>query len=161
MQWRQTCPPHGDVPPPKNHRLHYGTMYWFHSHVISRANHICLYKLCWIDIENNKWGFQFIPHSNPTISIILASHRNEILCFINDGRTIVWSIEETTNQIDSIISKNSLRISGWVDDGLRWSFMSNVTSDINTNAMDIFMLQQLIITCSCANTIVVILSSMT
>ena len=86
--------------------------------MISIPNHIFLYKLCWIDIQNNKWGFQFIPHSNSTISISLASIRSELICFINDGITIVWSVEEKTIQVDSRISTNSSRISGWVEDGL-------------------------------------------
>ena len=100
--------------------------------MIYRANHICLYNLCWIDLENNKWGFQFIAHSNSTISISLTSHCNELICFINDGTTIVWPIEETTNQIDSILPTNSSRNNGWVEDGLRWIYMSNLTLDINT-----------------------------
>ena len=57
MQWRQTRPLDGDVLQPKNAILHDQTMFWVHSHMISRANNICIYKLCWIDLQNNKWGF--------------------------------------------------------------------------------------------------------
>ena len=96
--------------------------------MISRANHTYIYKLCWIDLENNKWGFQFIPHSNSILSISLACYRNELLCFINDGRNIVWSIEKTKNQNDST---NSSISNGCLESGLRWSFMSNLTSRIN------------------------------
>ena len=61
--------------------------------------------------------------------------RNELLCFINNGRTIAWFIEETTNQIDST---NSSRSNGLVEYGLRWSFMSNLTSNINTKCNGYF-----------------------
>ena len=101
MGWRQTCPIDGDVLWPKNPILYNQTMLWVDSHVVSRDNHICIYKLCWIDLHDNKWGFQFIPHSNSTLSISLACYRNEILCFINDGRNTMWSIEPTKNQYDS------------------------------------------------------------
>ena len=94
MQWRQTCPLDGDVLWSKNPILYNQSMFWVPSHMIFIYNHICIYKLCWIDIDNNKWGFQFIPHSNSTILISLACYRNELICFINDGRTIVWSIEK-------------------------------------------------------------------
>ena len=103
--------------------------------MISRDNHICLYKLCWIDLDNYKLGIQFILHSNSTISISLESHRSELHCFINDGRNIVLFIEETTNQIDST---NSSISNEWFGGGLRWSFMSNFTSDINTKCNGYF-----------------------
>ena len=106
MQWRQTCPKDGDVLGLKKPILYNQTMLWVDSNVVSRDNHKCIYKLCWIDLENKKWGFQFIPRSNSTISISLASHRSELICFINDGITIVWSAEEKTIQVDSRISTN-------------------------------------------------------
>ena len=52
------------------------------------------------------------------IYISLENHCNELICFINDGRTILLSIQEITIQVDSRIPKKSYRISGWVEDGL-------------------------------------------
>ena len=58
----------------------------------------------------------------------LACYCNELLCFINDGRNIVWSMEQTKNKSDST---NSLIGNGCLEGGLRWTFMSKLTSGIN------------------------------
>ena len=75
-----------------------------------------------------------LVYSNSTLSISLACYRNELLCFINDGRNIVWSIEQTNNQNDSTNSS----INGCLEGGLRWSIMSNLTSGINRKCSGYF-----------------------